>query len=62
MNETADDEVVVVNSSIASDYDDSGSHNMTHVSVVTVGEESEQVKDSRARRDSHWNSVDGMYK
>ncbi|XP_075222408.1 sterile20-like kinase isoform X2 [Lycorma delicatula] len=60
VNETVDDEVIVVNSSISSDYEDSSSHNMTHISVVTVGEESEQVKDSRARIDSHWNPVDGI--
>ncbi|XP_054261410.1 serine/threonine-protein kinase 10 isoform X2 [Macrosteles quadrilineatus] len=52
----SEEEVIVINSSSMDFGDEEDGPDMSHVSVVKVGDES----DSRATPDSMWNSVDGM--
>lgn len=58
--QSTEEEVVVISSTLVDDDFEDDGPDMSHVSVVTVGEDNDNVKDSRIGSDINWNSMEGM--
>lgn len=57
--QSTEEEVVVISSTLVDDDFEDDGPDMSHVSVVTVGEDNDNVKDSSIGGEAHWNSEEG---